>query len=208
MNVRFELKRGPGSEDLCWNTQASHAFQQRYFHICSGERKSVPTAVKENHSQTVVKAVRTDFTRELLHSGKRDLGTELGTTLRAALVGGGLYPSSGGWSVDGKLLRRYRGVGGVLAKPTRQVSCEGRPGHQTPPGTVEGEEPNLTSRWGPLSTPALQGACYTGSARMDSKPQVEAWWRRGWEEPGQARSGRVFVPASISWMDPTVRSIK
>lgn len=87
-------------------------FSRGIFTFARGERKSVPTAVKENHSQTVVKAVRTDFTRELLQSGKRDLGTELGKTLRAALVGGGLYPSNGGWSVDGKLLRRYRGVVG------------------------------------------------------------------------------------------------
>lgn len=67
----------------------------------------------------MVKVVRIDFIRELLYLGKRDFGIELGIILRVVLVGGGLYLSSGGWLVDGKLLRRYRGVGGVLVKLIR-----------------------------------------------------------------------------------------
>ena len=46
------------------------------------------------------------------------------------------------------------------------------------------------------------------SARKNTKPKVEPWWRRGSEEPGRAQSGRKSVPAGISQIYRGVRNIK
>lgn len=52
----------------------------------SSSRSSTATesSVKENQDWMVVKAIKTDFTRELLQSGKRELCIELSSTPNTA----------------------------------------------------------------------------------------------------------------------------